>query len=344
MSTPPGLDVALVVIAAHDPGPWEKCLTGLGFLPGARLDSPGPAGGPREVSRIFERGAARMLLSERTSPGGQDVITEVRFRVPNVTRALGHAIKAGAQLLSEPLRFVHPDNSGTVESADVSGVGVKHCLFAATGSADRPVPADQRDVSVAYIVLAVGAADLDRTAWFYIRAYGMDLLCQSRIQAGDETFRSILLGGDGWALAVVAQHPAGAPGLLSGFLAANGRPGIIHIAIRVPDLLTAASQAAERGVELLAVAPSHYDSARGRLGYVPLNLAELRRRHIAVGLDGDGRVTCHATTGPVSPRSLVSFGLAQYPAGPLELSHEAVSAVAGARVAATADRGFAGQI
>jgi 4-hydroxyphenylpyruvate dioxygenase-like putative hemolysin len=334
-----GPEVALVAIAAHDPGPWERCLAGLEFPPGPRVSAPGPAGG-----MIFERGAARILLSEHAGAAGQDSVTEVQLTVPDVTRALARAIGAGAQVLSEPRRFIDPDQGGTFEAAEVGGVGIKHTLFTATGSADRPEPAAQRAVSVAYLVLAVGGGDLEQTARFYIRGYGMELLCQSRILAGEETFRSILLGGGGWALAVVAPGPAAAPGLLSEFLAANGGPGIMHLAIRVPDILAAASLAAERGVTFLPVTAAHYDSVPGRLGYVPLNLAELRRRHIAVGLDGDGRVTCHATTGPVSPGSLVSFGLAQYPAGPLELSREAVSAVAAARVAAADySPGLAGQ-
>lgn len=341
VSSRDGLGIALVVIAAHDPDPWETCLTGLDLRPGPGFSQPGPAGGPHVRGRLFEHGLARVLLEERAVPGGQDSLTEVRFWVPEVMPARERAIAAGAQALSEPRRFVAPDDSGAFEEAALGGVGINHCLLAATGSVDRPMPAAGRDVSVGYLVLAVDGPDLGQAARFYIRAYGMELLCQGRIQAGGQAFRSILLAGGGWALAIAAQDPAGAPGLLSQFLAANDGPGIMHVAIRVPDILAAAGRADERDVELLPIPAEYYESVPDQLGYVPPNLAELKRRHIAVGLDLDGRVTYHATTGPVSQRSRVSFGLTQCPPAPPGLSHGAVSAVAAARVAADCRHGFA---
>jgi len=133
-----GLEVALVVMAAHNPGPWEKCLTGLDLRRGPGFAARGPAGGRYEHSRIFERGMARLLLSERTGPGGQDSITEVRFWVPDIMSARERAIAAGAEALSELRRGCRtrygPDAGGMFEEAALGGMGIKHALLAATGS------------------------------------------------------------------------------------------------------------------------------------------------------------------------------------------------------------------
>ena len=99
----------------------------------------------------------------------------------------------------------------------------------------------------------------------------------------------------------------------------------------MPDILATVRQATASGVEFLPIPAAHFDSAPASLGYTPPNLEELQRGHVAVGRDGDGEVTYHAMTGPVSPRSQLSLGLVQRTAGTPEISREAVTALAAAR-------------
>lgn len=239
------------------------------------------------------------------------------------------ATAAGAKGLSGLIRRVEEDSSGMIEAARVGGVGVQHWLLSATGPVAE-IPARQQEASIDYMVLAVDGADLNSTAQFYIRAFGMDLLCAQQVQAGEERMRSVALSGTGWTLVIVAQEPAGAPGIVSTFLRAHGA-GIGHIAFRVPDILATVRQATASGVEFLPIPAAHFDSAPASLGYTPPNLEELQRGHVAVGRDGDGEVTYHAMTGPVSPRSQLSLGLVQRTAGTPEISREAVTALAAAR-------------
>ena len=114
------------------------------------------------------------------------------------------ATAAGAKGLSGLIRRVEEDSSGMIEAARVGGVGVQHWLLSATGPVAE-IPARQQEASIDYMVLAVDGADLNSTAQFYIRAFGMDLLCAQQVQAGEERMRSVALSGTGWTLVIVAQ-------------------------------------------------------------------------------------------------------------------------------------------
>lgn len=332
--------VILIEIAAHDARPWNQYLTALGFAPGARFSDSGISGSYccRDLAcvKISEvTGPAAGALSpaaEHLSRHGEGV-AEVRLGVPDVAQARMRATAAGAKGLSGLIRRVEEDSSGMIEAARVGGVGVQHWLLNVAGPVAE-IPARQQEASIDYMVLAVDGADLSSTARFYIRAFGMDLLCAQHVQAGEERMRWVALSGAGWTLVIVAQEPAGAPGIVSTFLRAHGA-GIGHIAFRVTDILATVRQAAAGGVEFLHIPAAHFDSASASLGYTPPNLEELQRGHVAVGRDGDGDggVSYHAMTGPVSPRSQLSLGLVQRTAGTPEISREAVTALAAARAA-----------
>lgn len=330
MAEPLGAKIQLVEIAAPDTGPWQACLSALGMYPG--LSGSGVGG------MIFQQGRARVLVdtppaaADAPAAARRDGVINVWLAVPDLMRAWTTATAAGAAPLSPPRPVLHGEFTGWAEDAAVAGIGTGHQLVSWPASMTRPDLADPDEVSIDYMVLA--ADDVDSAARFYARAFGMDLLCARTLPAGAGQIRAVVLGGTGWALAVVAQEPPGGPGPVSQFLAAAGGPGIAHIALRVPDILSAVSRAAAAGVEFLPVPAAHYDSARARLGYVPPNLADLQRLHIAIGRDGDRRVTYHAITGPVTPSSQVSLGLVQRPAGTLELSGDAAAALAAARAGA----------
>jgi 4-hydroxyphenylpyruvate dioxygenase-like putative hemolysin len=327
-----GTQVSLVEIAAHDARPWKECLGALGFLPGARSSDIGIS------STCLYRGSAVVMVSEVTGPAEgalspaaeylsrcEDGVAGVRLAVPDVPQARMRAVAAGAKALGGVMRRVEEHSDGMFELARVDRAGVQYWLLPAG------VVQAQQEVSVDYMVFAVDGGDLASASRFYIRTFEMDLLGEQQIRAGEETIRSAMLGGSGWAMAIVAQEPSGAPGIVSAFLQARGGAGVCHVAFRVPDILETVSQATAAGVEFLPVPAAHYDSAPTRLGYVPPGLGELRRWRVAVGRDGDGRVTYQATTGLVGPRSHVTLGLVQRPAGPAEIGQEAVAALAAAR-------------
>ncbi len=336
--------VIMIEIAAHDARPWNEYLRALGFAPGARVSDTGISGS------YWCRDLARVKISEVTGPADGALspaaehlsthgegVAEVRLGARDVARARMRATAAGAKALSGLMRKVEEDGDGMIEATRFGGVGVQHWLLSATGP-EAETPASRQEASIDYMVLAVGGADLSSTARFYVRAFGLDLLCAQQIQAGEERIRSVALGGAGWTLVIAAQEPSGAPGIVSAFLQAHGA-GIGHIAFRVPDILATVSQATAGGVEFLPIPAAHFDSVPASLGYTPPNLEELRRGHVAVGRDSDGWVTYHATTGPVSPRSQLTLGLVQRTAGTSEISREAVTALAAARAAAASSDG-----
>jgi len=332
VAEPAGAKVQLVEIATPDAGRWEACLTALGMFKGFRGSGVG--------GTIFQQGSARVLVAGPPGAAGQapaaagpraarrDGVTDVYLAVPDLTRAWTDATEAGAAPLSPPRPVFTADFTGMVEDAAVAGIGIGHTLVSWPASMVTQVPPAPDDVSIDYLVLAVD--DVGAAARFYGRAFGMELLGARTLPAGAGQIRTVVLGGTGWALAVVAQEPPGSPGPVSHFLAATGGPGIAHIALRVPDILSAVGQAAARGIDFLPIAAAHYDAARARLGYVEPNLAELQQRHIAIGRDEAGRITYQAATGPVTSASQVSLGLVQRPAGPLELSQDVSVALAAA--------------
>ncbi len=339
MPRPYGLGIQVIEIAARNAAPWATCLIALGFRRSAQISSR-----TRGSGSIFERGAVRILISEvpaadSRTPAAEHIsrhgsgVALVTLRVPDVLRAWMRATGAGAEALSGQRRIVTNDGLAMVEDALLGVAGVNYLLFASPGQR----PGFCREVAIDHIVLAVDGADLGGAVRLHSRAFGLEFLAARKIQAENETLRSVILGGDGWGLVIAAQEPPGSAGLVSAFLHANSGPGIRHVAFRVPDIVAAVSAAAAHGAEFLPIPDAHYDSVSRRLGYQPANLDELRRGRIALGQDGDGGMVYQATTGPVSPESQVSFGLVQRSAGTLEPSDEAAAGI----VAAQAARGAA---
>ena len=350
MSTPDGAEIQFIEIAACDTRPWEACLTALGFDPGSRIwGVPGQNWGRgNHRGRIFTCGGVRVLVTQAVGTsevprnlaaeyhsGHGDGAARVSLRVLDVPLAQRRAIAAGASAVTGQMRHAAPDGNAMVESAHVDVAGVTWQLFAAPG---RPAlgrtPAEAGQMSVDHLVLAVDRADLDSTARLYSQALAMQPLYAEHLRAGDEQMRLVALDGHGWALIIAAQEPAAAPGVISAFLRAHGGSGIMHVAFRVPDIVTAVSQATARGAKFVPVPAAHYDSASDDLGYTPPNLDKLRRYRIAVGRDTDGAVTCQAAIGPVSAGSEFTFGLIQRPAGSLAASTHTAAALVQARAAA----------
>ena len=348
-------ELQLIEIAARDAQPWTACLTALGFHPGSRIlgvPSPGQEWDRgNHWGRVFTSGTARILVTEAVGTSERprnlaaeyfsrhgDGVARITLRVPDVPQAQRRATGAGAEAIPGQMRQADPDGNAMVESAFVGAAGVTCQLFAAPELRSGSPPTARGQMSIDYMVLAVERAELNAAARLYSQAFGMDLMYAKQLRAGDEQMRSMALGGGGWALIIVAQEPAAAPGVISAFLRTHGGPGIMHVAFRVPDIVTAVSQATARGAEFLPVPHEHYDSAPGNLGYEPPNLDALRRCRIAVGQDRDGGVTYQAATCPVSLGSRFNFGLVQRPVGTLELSSDTSAAMVAASAAAAVGR------
>lgn len=328
MSRAPDSEVQYVEKVVHDARPLTGYLQALGFVPVAQFQG-------STKSRAFERGAARILVSEvadsvkgHLDPAIEagslqgDSSVKVALRVPDVPRALMLATEGGAQVLSGTRAY--SDHAGTemAQLANVSGAGVRYQLFAAPGPTPGQTPGLQREMSIDCMVIAVQ---------FYHRALGLELLWAKQIRAEGEQIRAAGPGGRGWAVAIITQEPAGAQGLVSAFLSANGGPGIAHLALRVPDVLAAVTEATARGLEFLPIPGAYYPPAQGSPG-----LADLRRRRVAAGRNEAGEVIYEATTGPVSPACQVSFGLVQRPEGDPVFCSETAVALTAARAAARA--------
>jgi 4-hydroxyphenylpyruvate dioxygenase len=87
-------------------------------------------------------------------------------------------------------------------------------------------------------------------------------------------------------------------------------PGVQHLALATPDILTAVDTLRGRGVEFLQTPASYYTdpALRARIGAVRVPVAELQSRGILVDRDEDGYLL-QIFTKPVGDRPTVFFEL-----------------------------------
>jgi 4-hydroxyphenylpyruvate dioxygenase len=83
-----------------------------------------------------------------------------------------------------------------------------------------------------------------------------------------------------------------APGLrksqISEYLEAYRGPGVQHIALSTPDIVTSVGAMRQRGVRFLAMPDTYYEDARRRVSGFDIPWADLQRLEIEVDCDAGG--------------------------------------------------------
>jgi 4-hydroxyphenylpyruvate dioxygenase len=274
----------------------------------------GPETGVRDrVSYVLTQGAVRFVITAGLGPDSEvarhvllhgDGIRHLAWRVADAEATATLAAARGATVVAEPTRV--SDDDATVTTAAIATYGeTRHLFVERSGDgggwgpefgSDRlpPAPAGGR-VGLTVIDHVVGNVEkgrLDEWVDWYIRVLGFTELRHfdaDQISTQYSALRSTVVH-NGAGIVMPINEPA--PGLkrsqIEEYLDAYRGPGVQHIALATPDIVTSVDAMRRRGVRFLQMPPTYYEDARVRVAGFELPWGDLERLDIEVDVDTGG--------------------------------------------------------
>jgi 4-hydroxyphenylpyruvate dioxygenase len=274
----------------------------------------GPETGvPDRVSYVLGQGDVRFVVTAGLSPDSEvaqhvlrhgDGIRHLAWRVDDAYETATLAAAKGAAVVAEPSRVT--GDAGSVTTAAIATYGETRHLFVdrsgwsgAWGpgfSADRLPPRPAGDPvgcrAIDHVVGNVEQGRLDEWVAWYREVLGFSEMRHfdaDQISTQYSALRSTVVH-NGAGIVMPINEPA--PGLkksqIEEYLDAYRGPGVQHIALATPDIVTSVSAMRSRGVRFLQMPATYYEDARKRVQGFDLPWSELERLDIEVDVDAGG--------------------------------------------------------
>ena len=314
-----------------------------GFLASAFGFSPvahaGPETGRRDrVSYMLQQGDVRFLVTGGLTPDSPvaehvrqhgDGVRDVAFLVDDVDRAYDAALARGATSFRPPADDVDATGNGVIRHAAIATYGETVHTFLDRSRYTGPF-APQFEPSplrtpigppvgverIDHVVANVELGTLDTWVGYYEKVLGFDQLVHFTDEAISTEY-SALMSTVVWnhdRIVLPINEPAEGrrKSQIEEYLDYYGSPGVQHIAMRTPDIVTAVAALRDRGVRFLDVPPSYYDEARERMAGTGAALPweRLAELGILVDRDHDGYLL-QIFTETVTDRPTVFFEIIQ---------------------------------
>jgi len=274
----------------------------------------GPETGvPDRVSYLLGQGSVRFVVTAGLGPDSEvarhvlrhgDGVRHLAWRVDDAEATAAQAAAGGATVVAEPTTV--SDDAGSVTTAAIATYGeTRHLFVARSGDqhrwgpafgTDRLPPAPAGDpvglTGIDHVVGNVEKGRLDEWVDWYTEVLGFSELRHfdaDQISTQYSALRSTVVH-NGAGIVMPINEPA--PGLrksqIDEYLEAYRGPGVQHIALATPDIVTAVGTMRARGVRFLQMPPAYYEDARTRVAGFDLPWGDLERLDIEVDVDTGG--------------------------------------------------------
>ncbi len=254
-----------------------------------------------------------------------DGVRDVAFRVPDAAEALDLAVRRGAEMVREPR--VLADGHGKVTVATIAAHGdTVHSLVEREDYPgahlpgyrdcdDDPVPPPVGLRSIDHVVSNVHLGDMEPWTAFYERVLGFSQLrhfSDEDIATADTSLSSKVVADDVGRVKLPINEPGqGAKrSQIEEFLDAYRGPGVQHLALETPDIISTVRTMRARGVAFLDVPAEYYEQARERVGEVGESWNDLAELGILVDRDEEGYLL-QVFTEPVQDRPTLFYEIIQ---------------------------------
>jgi 4-hydroxyphenylpyruvate dioxygenase len=284
----------------------------LGF---ARTAYAGPETGVRDrASYVLEQGEIRLVVTSglredseisRFASRHGDGAKDVALRVPDAREAYRQAVQRGATGVAEP-HWVE-DDLGRVELSSIAAYGdVVHTFvnrseyegaylpgYVAQPSTNGVGAGGVGLIGIDHVVGNVELGRMDHWVQFYERAFGMTEM----IHFSDEDISTeysalmskVMTDGRGKIKFPINEPAEGKrKSQIEEYLEFNHGPGVQHVALATENIVRTVEALQERGVIFLSTPDAYYEEARGRVGEIDEDYADLRRLRILADRDDDG--------------------------------------------------------
>ncbi|HUY64518.1 MAG TPA: 4-hydroxyphenylpyruvate dioxygenase [Acidimicrobiales bacterium] len=265
------------------------------------------------ASYLLEQGEIRFLVTAGLGPDSEvtahvrrhgDGVRSVALATRHVDAAFDFALAHGAQSASAPAD--QDDEHGSVRRAALCSYGSTELCFVdragyggnfGPGFAADGLPAATTGSPVGlealdHVVGNVEQGRLDDWVRWHEVVLGfteMRHFDADQISTEFSALRSTVMW-NGRQIVLPLNEPAEGrrKSQIQEFLDAYTEPGVQHLALRTPDIVTAVDELQSRGIRFLTPPPSYYDDARRRCGDIDVPWAELARLGILVDVDAGG--------------------------------------------------------
>ena len=266
------------------------------------------------VSYVLAQGDVRFVVSAGLGPDSEiarhvlehgDGIRHLAWRVDDAYAAAEAAAAKGATVVAEPTR-VNGD-AGSVTTAAIGAYGETRLLlveragsgwgpgFSAGDSARLPRSPEGPACGLASIDHVVGNVEegrLEDWVGFFEEVLGfteMRHFDAEQISTQYSALRSTVVH-NGAGVVMPINEPA--PGLrksqITEYIEAYRGPGVQHIALATPRIITAVDAMRRRGVRFLEMPPAYYEDARQRVTGFDIDWEGIERLQIEVDVDSGG--------------------------------------------------------
>lgn len=286
------------------------------------------------VSYVVEQGDVRFVVTGPLDPDSivathhrlhGDGVRDVAFTVASAEHAYEEALARGAIGLRAP--WVDEDDRGKVVRATIATYGDTCHTFVERSSYSglflpgfepaglaRPCGPAVGLASIDHVVGNVEQGRLDHWVSFYERVLDLRQLTHfddEQISTEYSALRSTVVWDGGQVVMPINEPAAGRrKSQIEEYLDYYRAPGVQHVALATPDIVTAVRALRERGVRLLDVPAAYYDEARRRLEGIDLPWDELAPLGILVDREAGGYLL-QIFTEPVTHRPTVFFEVIQ---------------------------------
>jgi 4-hydroxyphenylpyruvate dioxygenase len=266
------------------------------------------------VSYVLASGDTRFVVTGGLDPDGEvarhvlrhgDGIRHMAWRVGDAEEAALAAAKHGAEVVAEPVSV--DGESGSVTTSAIATYGETRHLFVDRShwhsgqwgphftDTRLPMPPTGPAVGTASIDHVVGNVErgrLDQWVAFYCDVLGFSEMRHfdaDQISTQYSALRSTVVhNGNGIVMPINEPAPGLRKSQIEEYLDAYRGPGVQHIALATPDILTSVAAMKDRGVRFLDMPDTYYEDARRRVTGFQLDWENLQRLGIEVDVDSGG--------------------------------------------------------
>jgi 4-hydroxyphenylpyruvate dioxygenase len=237
------------------------------------------------------RGEAADFLRWHLAKHGNGV-RDVAFRVKDARHALDEAARRGAKVvraLDEHETF----NGGSIAAyGDTIHTFVERKPHTDFAPGYKPVPGGFEDGDIHFAMIDHVVANVEHMEeWvqYYEKIFGFDLFMHFDINTGRSALMSkVVSSTDGWVKLPI-NEPSSQNSQIQEFLDRYSGPGVQHIALLTPDIVSTVAEMRRMGQEFLDVPDTYYDAEFDqRIGQIEEDKEMLKRLKILVDRDHDG--------------------------------------------------------
>jgi 4-hydroxyphenylpyruvate dioxygenase len=241
-------------------------------------------------------------------------VRDIAFRVKDVATAVEHARKAGAKIVREI------DDHGSFIGATIAAYGdtvhtfiqrTRHDNFA-PGYVNAPGGVEEDDIQFMMIDHIVANVEhMDDWVDFYARVFGFEETSHFDIKTGKSALMSKVVGPTEGYVRLPINEPSSKNSQIQEFLDEYKGPGVQHIALLTPDIVTTIRAMRERGVQFLDVPDSYYEMMPARVGEIKEKHQDLRDLRILVDRDRPDGYLLQLFSKPIFDRPTLFYEVIQ---------------------------------